>query len=76
MDMRGKLLHIWSMTITVVGEARIPRTLAVGVSIKKHIKRFMKKHISNWTEKYAFSGEECVVDFFNDVISNSITLCE
>ena len=43
---------------------------------EKHIKRFMEKHISNWTEKYAFSGEECVVDFFNDVISNSITLCE
>lgn len=37
---------------------------------EKHIVKFLKKHISFWGSKYAFNGEEEVIDFFNDVIEN------
>ena len=37
---------------------------------KKYIIRFLKKHISFWDSKYAFNGEEDVIDFFNEVLEN------
>ena len=37
---------------------------------EKHIVKFLKKHISFWGNKYAFNGEEEVIEFFNDVIEN------
>lgn len=37
---------------------------------KKHIIKFLEKHILFWDEKYAFSGEEEVIDFFNEVLEN------
>lgn len=37
---------------------------------KKYIVNFLKKHISFWGNKYAFNGEEEVIEFFNDVIEN------
>ena len=37
---------------------------------KKYIVKFLKKHISFWGNKYAFNGEEEVIEFFNDVIEN------
>ena len=39
---------------------------------QKHIIKFLKKHIRFWNEKYAFNGEEEVIEFFNDVINNGI----
>lgn len=39
---------------------------------KKHIIKFLNKHISFWDNKYAFNGEEEVIDFFNNVIENGI----
>jgi len=36
----------------------------------KHIKTFLEKHINSWNSKYAFNGEEEVINFFNDVIEN------
>ena len=37
---------------------------------EKHIVKFLNKHISFWSSKYAFNGEEEVLEFFNDVIEN------
>lgn len=39
---------------------------------KKHIIKFLEKHIRFWDEKYAFNGEDIVISFFNDVIENGI----
>ena len=30
--------------------------------------RFLENHIKSWSEKYAFNGEEEVIDFFNEVL--------
>ena len=35
---------------------------------EKYIIRFLKKHIQSWNDKYAFNGEEEVIDFFNEVL--------
>ena len=37
---------------------------------KKHIVKFLEKHLSFWDSEYAFNGEEEVIEFFNDVIDN------
>ena len=37
---------------------------------KKHITIFLEKHLAAWDSKYAFNGEEEVINFFNDVIEN------
>lgn len=37
---------------------------------QKHIVKFLEKHIRFWNEKYAFNGEEEVIEFFNDVLKN------
>lgn len=37
---------------------------------ERHIVKFLNKHISFWGNKYAFNGEEEVIEFFNDVIEN------
>ena len=34
----------------------------------KNLVKFLEKHISHWNEKYAFNGEEEVIDFFNEVL--------
>lgn len=35
---------------------------------KKHIIKFLTEHINSWDSKYAFNGEENVIDFYNEVI--------
>ena len=35
---------------------------------KRHIVKFLEKHISFWDSKYAFNGEEEVIEFFNEVL--------
>ena len=35
---------------------------------QKYIVKFMEKHIRYWNEKYAFNGEEEVIEFFNEVL--------
>ena len=35
---------------------------------KRHIVKFLEKHISSWDSKYAFDGEEDVIEFFNEVL--------
>ena len=35
---------------------------------KKHLIAFMQKHIASWDDEYAFSGEEEIVSFFNEVL--------
>lgn len=37
---------------------------------KKHIVKFLEKHISSWYDKYAFDGEDEAIEFFNDVLEN------
>ena len=37
---------------------------------KRHIIKFLEKHISFWDSRYAFNGEEEVINFFNDVLDN------
>lgn len=37
---------------------------------QKHLIKYLEKHISFWDNKYAFNGEEEVIDFFNDVLEN------
>ena len=39
---------------------------------KKYIVKFLKKHISFWDSKYAFNGEEEVIEFFNEVLDKGI----
>ena len=34
----------------------------------KNLIKFLEKHIRYWNEKYAFNGEEEVIDFFNEVL--------
>ena len=34
--------------------------------------KFLEKHIRYWNEKYAFNGEEEVIDFFNEVLDKGI----
>lgn len=36
----------------------------------KHIIKYLEKHIRSWDDKYAFNGEEEIIDFFNDVLDN------
>ncbi len=35
---------------------------------EKYIVRFLQKHIASWDEEYAFSGEDIVIDFYNEVL--------
>lgn len=35
---------------------------------RKHIVNFFEKHIESWNDKYAFNGEENVINFYNEVI--------
>ena len=35
---------------------------------KKHIIKFLTEHINSWDSKYAFNGEENVIDFYNEVL--------
>ena len=37
---------------------------------KKYIVKFLQKHILAWNSKYAFNGEDEVIDFFNEVLNN------
>ncbi len=41
---------------------------------QKYIVKFLEKHIRSWDEKYAFNGEDEVIEFFNDVIENGKTV--
>ncbi len=41
---------------------------------KKHIIKFLQKHIQHWESNYAFSGIEEVVNFYNEVIMSSDTV--
>lgn len=41
---------------------------------KKHIINFLKHHIEAWDSKYAFNGEDYVLEFFNDVIENGTVI--
>lgn len=34
----------------------------------RHLKNYLDRHISQWNSEYAFSGEEIVVSFYNEVI--------
>ena len=34
----------------------------------KNLIKFLEKHIRHWNKKYAFNGEEEVIDFFNEVL--------
>ena len=39
---------------------------------KKHIIRFLEKHIRFWNENYAFNGEEEVIEFFNEALGEGV----
>ncbi len=41
---------------------------------QKYIVKFLEKHIRSWDEKYAFNGEDEVIEFFNDVVENGKTV--
>lgn len=36
---------------------------------KYHLIKYMRDHIAGWNSKYAFNGEEQVIEFFNEVIN-------
>ena len=38
----------------------------------KYITQYMQKHIASWDDKYAFSGEDIVIDFYNEVLEKHI----
>ena len=35
----------------------------------KHYKEFLLNHMKQWDTKYAFSGEDVIIAFFNEVLS-------
>lgn len=35
---------------------------------EKYIKQFLLNHIDAWSSRYAFNGEEIVIDFYNEVL--------
>lgn len=35
---------------------------------EKYLKKYLEKHISQWNDRYAFNGEEIVVEFYNEII--------
>lgn len=39
---------------------------------KKHIIKFMEKHISSWEKTQAFDGEDEVINFYNEVLDSGI----
>ena len=43
---------------------------------QEHIIKFLQKHIKHWDSKYAFSGKEEAVNFYNDVITHPKTESE
>ena len=34
----------------------------------KYLKKFLKSHMKQWDDKYAFNGEDIVLEFYNEVI--------
>ncbi len=34
----------------------------------KYLKKFLENHIKQWDDKYAFNGEDIVLEFYNEVI--------
>lgn len=34
----------------------------------KYLKKFLENHIKQWNDKYAFNGEDIVLEFYNEVI--------
>ena len=34
----------------------------------KYLKKFLKSHMKQWDDKYAFNGEDIVLKFYNEVI--------
>ena len=36
----------------------------------KYLKKFLENHIKQWDDKYAFNGEDIVLEFYNEVIQN------
>ena len=43
---------------------------------QEHIIKFLQKHIEHWDSKYAFSGTEEAVNFYNAVITHPKTESE
>lgn len=43
---------------------------------QEHIIKFLQKHIKHWDDKYAFSGKEEAVNFYNAVITHPKTESE
>ena len=37
----------------------------------KHYKEFLLNHMKQWDTRYAFSGEDVIIAFFNEVLSQS-----
>lgn len=35
---------------------------------QKHITQYLFDHIASWNSKYAFNGEEQVINFFNEIL--------
>ena len=40
----------------------------------KHLVNYMQTHIKSWDDDYAFDGENEVIEFFNDVLENHVSM--
>lgn len=40
----------------------------------KHLVNYMQNHIKSWDSEYAFDGENEVIEFFNDVLENHVSM--
>lgn len=40
----------------------------------KHLVEYMQNHIKSWSSDYAFNGENEVIEFFNDVLENHVSM--
>ena len=41
-----------------------------------YTKKYLEEHIRSWDEKYAFSGEKAIIDFYNAVMDDHIVIYE
>ena len=70
----GEASSLMNVKQTINGEVHDITYKYPSEIFSKNITRFLEKHIKSWKEEYAFSGEEEVIDFFNEVIEKGTVI--
>ena len=43
---------------------------------EKHLMRFLSKHMAQWGQTFAFSGEDIIISFYNEVLEKGTLFIE